>query len=139
MTTLTADRTTATFEALGPLAHRLRTRTVAPPDAPPGEYLMAQAGDGPQLLTLDLPVIHIGRAFDAEIELDDHTVSRRHAMIVRRGGREGSLRLLDDRSTNGTFLNGRRVDDAPLADGDVITVGRIALRFVDTRAALLVA
>jgi hypothetical protein len=129
--TTTSEPTTATFDALGVLAHRLRSRAMAPPDAPPGAYLVARTGVTPWLLRLHLPVIRIGRAFDSDIELDDHTVSRRHAMIVRRAG---ALRLLDDRSANGTFLNGRRIDDAPLADGDLITVGRVALRFLDTRS-----
>jgi len=64
------------------------------------------------------------------VRLDDHTVSARHAIVVARGGR---LRILDDRSTNGTVVNGRRVDEAELRDGDVVVLGRVVLTYRDLR------
>jgi pSer/pThr/pTyr-binding forkhead associated (FHA) protein len=39
--------------------------------------------------------------------------------------------VLDDRSSNGTFVNGRRVQQADLSDGDVIVVGRVVLRYLE--------
>ncbi len=66
----------------------------------------------------------------ADIRLDDHTVSARHAIVVVRADR---LRILDDRSTNGTFVNGRRVEESALADGDVVTLGRVVLTYRDLR------
>ena len=71
----------------------------------------------------------IGRSASAEIRLDDPTVSRRHAVIVRTPA--GELRVLDDRSLNGVFVNGERIEWHPLRDGDELVVGRHRLSFVD--------
>ena len=49
----------------------------------------------------------IGRSLAADVRFDDPTVSRRHALIVRH---PDGVRLLDDRSLNGVFVNGARVD-----------------------------
>jgi pSer/pThr/pTyr-binding forkhead associated (FHA) protein len=40
-------------------------------------------------------------------------------------------RVLDDRSSNGTFVNGRRVEQAPLANGDELMLGRVVLRYLE--------
>jgi hypothetical protein len=68
----------------------------------------------------------IGRALDNDVVLDDRSVSRYHAQIrAERGG----LIVVDLQSTNGTFLNGRRVaGEARLKDGDSLTIGRAPLR-----------
>lgn len=87
-----------------------------------GRYLVC----GGQAFTLTADVVHIGRGMTADIRLDDHTVSARHAIIVARGER---LRILDDRSTNGTVVNGRRIDEAVLRDGDVVVLGRVVLTY----------
>jgi hypothetical protein len=63
----------------------------------------------------------IGRSQTAQLRLDDPSVSRRHALIVAEPGRP--LRVLDDRSLNGIFLNGEKVEWAPLHDGDELTIG----------------
>ena len=75
-------------------------------------------------------VTRIGRGVSADVHLDHPTVSRRHALIVRR---DETLVLLDDRSMNGTWLNGERVSEAVLSDGDRIQLGAVELsfRFVD--------
>jgi hypothetical protein len=67
----------------------------------------------------------IGRSGAADVRLDDPTVSRRHALVVRTG--TDDLRALDDRSLNGLFVNGERVEWAPLADGDELEIGRYRL------------
>jgi anti-anti-sigma factor len=68
----------------------------------------------------------IGRGPDSQLKVGSATVSRSHAAIERRGGR---LYLRDLTSTNGTFLNGRRLRDRPveIRDGDVIQVGKFSL------------
>ncbi len=71
-------------------------------------------------------VVQIGRAPSCEIVLDDRNVSRRHAEIRRRGP---VVVLIDLDSTNGTIVNGRRVREHPLADGDRITLGNSRLTF----------
>jgi DNA-directed RNA polymerase subunit RPC12/RpoP len=67
----------------------------------------------------------IGRSANSDICLDDPTVSRRHALIVAEPGKD--LRVLDDRSMNGVFVNGRPVEWGRLCDGDLLTIGRFAL------------
>jgi hypothetical protein len=69
----------------------------------------------------------IGRSLSADIRFDDPTVSRRHAMVHREAG---VVRILDDRSLNGVFVNGERVDMRELEDGDEVTVGRFRLYFM---------
>jgi len=67
----------------------------------------------------------IGRCDRAEICLDDPSVSRRHAMIATDPDRPP--RLLDDRSLNGVFINGRKADSVELRPGDELTIGRYHL------------
>ena len=69
----------------------------------------------------------IGRSPDCGVFLDDVTVSRRHAALVKRDKRW----MIDDLgSLNGTFVNRRRVDSAPLEDGDEIQIGKYRLTFL---------
>jgi len=67
----------------------------------------------------------IGRSVAADVRLDDPSVSRRHALIVSEP--DESLRVLDDRSLNGVFVNGDLVEWGKLDDGDELTVGRYRL------------
>jgi pSer/pThr/pTyr-binding forkhead associated (FHA) protein len=60
------------------------------------------------------------------VRFDDPTVSRRHALVVRQAD---GVRVLDDRSLNGVFVNGERVEWRALRDGDEIVVGRYRLVF----------
>lgn len=67
----------------------------------------------------------IGRSPNADLRLDDPSVSRRHALIV--ADPDKPLRVLDDRSLNGVFLNGETVEFAPLDDGDELAIGHYSL------------
>lgn len=96
----------------------------------PGRYLVPDDGSAGAAISLHADVTHIGRGIGADARLDDHTVSARHAIVVARAGR---LRILDDRSTNGTLVNGRRIDEAELHDGDVVVLGRVVLSYRDLR------
>jgi FHA domain len=96
---------------------------------PRRRYLLAKDG---HVFELKADVTHIGRGLSNDVRLDDHTVSARHAIIV---ARTVGLRIMDDRSTNGTIVNGRRVDAAELHDGDVVVLGRVVLTYRDLRAA----
>ncbi len=71
----------------------------------------------------------IGRSLTAEVRFDDPTVSRRHALLVRQ---DEGFRVVDDRSMNGIFVNGERVEWRILRDGDELLVGRHRLIFIDT-------
>ena len=75
---------------------------------------------------LEAPVTSVGRHGEADILLDDVTVSRRHAEVERIGERYVAR---DVGSLNGTWLNGQRVDSAELADGDELQIGRFKLVF----------
>ena len=95
----------------------------------PGKYL-AYEESGRQVITpLNQEWTRIGRSLAADIRFDDATVSRRHALVVSQA--EG-VRVLDDRSLNGVYVNGERVEWAPLTDGDEISIGRHSIFFVDT-------
>jgi pSer/pThr/pTyr-binding forkhead associated (FHA) protein len=69
----------------------------------------------------------VGRSLAAHLRFDDPTVSRRHALVYR--GEDGA-RILDDRSLNGVFVAGERIDLHELCDGDQITIGRFNLYFM---------
>jgi FHA domain/zinc-ribbon domain len=69
----------------------------------------------------------IGRSPDAEVFLDDVTVSRDHAVLVRRSG---SWYLDDSGSLNGTYVNRRRIDSHRLEDGDELQVGKYKLTYL---------
>ncbi len=72
----------------------------------------------------------IGRSPDAEIFLDDVTVSRNHALLVRR--RDG-LYIDDLGSLNGTYVNRRRIESHRLQNGDELQVGKYKLTYLDER------
>jgi hypothetical protein len=98
----------------------------------PGQYLVYRPpGDDVTMFQLRREWTRIGRSLAADIRFDDPTVSRRHALIVRQ---PDGLRVLDDRSLNGVFVNGERVEWSTLADGDEIVIGRHHLHFVDIPA-----
>ena len=95
----------------------------------PGQYLAYRTPDGEVVTyTLRREWTRIGRSLAADIRFDDPTVSRRHALIVRQ---PDGLRVLDDRSLNGVFVNGERVEWSTLADEDEVVIGRHHLHFVD--------
>jgi FHA domain len=116
-------------DALPPLGVRERARAVGPfPKPAPGRHLVIDEGDGVLLVSLDRPVLHLGRSPSADIVLDHSTVSRRHAVLSHEDGRTV---LLDDRSRNGVLVNGRRVPRAVLRNGDVILLGSVAMRYLE--------
>jgi pSer/pThr/pTyr-binding forkhead associated (FHA) protein len=95
----------------------------------PGQYLAYRGSDGDVIaFSLDREWTRIGRSLAADIRFDDPTVSRRHALIVRQ---PDGLRVVDDRSLNGVFVNGERVEWSALADGDEIVIGRHHLHFCE--------
>src|SRR4051812_15875465 len=95
----------------------------------PGKYLAYEDGASHQCVPVQREWTRIGRSLAADVRFDDATVSRRHALIVHQAD---GTRVLDDRSLNGVYVNGRRVEWSPLKDGDQIVVGRHTLFFLDT-------
>jgi FHA domain-containing protein len=131
-----ADEQTQTFtaeetlDALPLLDARLLSRTIASHLALRGQYLALWEGEDARLLRIEEEITHIGRGPDAEIRFDDHRVSRDHAILVRHGRH---LRLLDNRSANGTFVNGRRISAITVSDGDVIDLGPVRMQYVEVQ------
>ena len=98
----------------------------------PGMYLAYEDAGRRIVVPVAREWTRIGRSLAADVRFDDSTVSRRHALIVSQAD---GVRVLDDRSLNGVYVNGRRVEWSPLADGDEIVVGRHTLHYMDTTAA----
>ncbi len=69
--------------------------------------------------------IIIGRQ-EGDIIIKDDTISRRHAEIINSNGK---YFIRDNNSTNGTFINNKRVDQSPLSNGDMIRLGNIQMIF----------
>ncbi len=95
--------------------------------AAPGPHLAYRDGDETVCVAVERELTRIGRSLSADVRFDDPTVSRRHALIVLA---DAGARVLDDRSLNGVFVNGERVRDRILRDGDEIVVGRFQLAFL---------
>ncbi|HWX88169.1 MAG TPA: FHA domain-containing protein [Solirubrobacteraceae bacterium] len=93
----------------------------------PGEYVLYEDDEETKTVALTREWTRIGRSLAADVRFDDPTVSRRHALVVRQ---PDGVRVLDDRSLNGVFVNGERVEWRTLNDGDEILVGRYRLTFV---------
>jgi len=82
---------------------------------------------------LDADMTSVGRHPDADIFLDDVTVSRRHAEFHRDGT---SFTVKDLGSLNGTYFGGERIDTAALSDGSEVQVGKFRLTFYASRVDL---
>ena len=95
-------------------------------------------GDGPNFATSMIRILRspspasppgavtIGRATDNDIVIPDVLASRHHATLVPT---PAGVEIRDARSINGTFVNGTRVDQAVLGEGDVVTIGNVDLVF----------
>jgi len=85
-------------------------------------------GRGGETFPIDDDRATIGRNPDAEVFLDDVTVSRNHAMLVRR---PDGIYVDDLGSLNGTYVNRRRIESHKLVDGDELQVGKYKLTFLE--------
>ena len=94
-----------------------------------GATLVIRAGGGRagETFPLDGDRMTVGRRPDSDIFLDDITVSRDHAVIVRRGD---EYYLDDCGSLNGTYVNRSRIESHRLSDGDELQVGKYKLAFL---------
>ena len=122
------DTATEAHEPIGVLGHSARRDSLSFATPAPGRYVAIEEGDITRLVPLRGPVTHFGRGFSADVRLEHQSVSRRHAIVV---AHPHGTRILDDRSANGTFVNGRRVREAALHDRDAIELGGVALVYVE--------
>ena len=120
------DAPTVTLST-GALLHRVRATAEVIWRLAPGRYLAIPDGDDVVVLPLGR-LTRIGRRATADIVLDDSTVSRRHALVLDRGG---APVIADDRSLNGVYVNGERVREAPLHHGDEVQIGARVMRFLE--------
>lgn len=103
--------------------HRATPERVTRPVLPGQHALLLNGRSHP----LEDGVTVLGRGSDADVLIDDTGVSRHHAQVRVAGG---ALTLEDLGSTNGTFVNGRRVQTMTIQAGDEITIGRVTLQVI---------
>ena len=126
-TTETTDPTTATYR-VG------ETGEIEPVDIEEvvshGAALVVRSGGGRvgETFGLEGERLTIGRRPESNIFLDDVTVSRDHALLVKRGG---AYYLDDCGSLNGTYVNRQRVDSHRLEDGDELQIGKYKLTYLE--------
>ena len=130
LTRQATDEITEQFDPVACLASRDRLRAMAVEPGAPGRYLQVQGPDQALLIPLGDEVLHVGRGLAADLHLDDSSVSHRHAIVVPSPSR---VQLLDNRSLNGTSVNGRRIERVDLRNGDFITIGRFELQYRQTK------
>jgi pSer/pThr/pTyr-binding forkhead associated (FHA) protein len=121
---------TERFDPISCLDERVRHEAAEGTPQSPGRYLQVEGLERSLVIPVGENAMHIGRGLSADLHLDETSVSRRHAILLPRPQRP---RLLDDRSSNGTFVNGERVQQADLRSGDTIVIGRVVLRYLEVR------
>jgi pSer/pThr/pTyr-binding forkhead associated (FHA) protein len=93
-----------------------------------GPSLLIFDGDDQYTHSISSGIVRIGRSITADIQLEDPMVSRKHAVVEVSGD---AIRVLDDRSLNGVYVNGERVEmQSPLRDDDEIQIGAFVLRLI---------
>ena len=121
------DATTATY-VMDESTGELKPVDVGDVAAKAGALVIRSGGGRVgQSFPLDRDRMTIGRAPDADVFLDDVTVSRNHAVLVRRGG---AWFLDDSGSLNGTYVNRHRIDSHQLVDGDELQIGKYKLTYL---------
>jgi pSer/pThr/pTyr-binding forkhead associated (FHA) protein len=94
----------------------------------PAVVVRAGGGRAGESFALTQAEVTIGRSPESDVFLDDVTVSRRHARLVRR---DDGYWIEDLGSLNGTFVNRRRVEAQALTDGDEVQIGKYKLTFLE--------
>ncbi|MEM1176440.1 MAG: FHA domain-containing protein [Pseudomonadota bacterium] len=108
----------------------------APPSPPavdePAKLVLSNNGKVTEEIRFDRQRILIGRSDHNDISIDSKFVSRHHLLLVRHGH---TTFMMDLNSTNGTYVNSRRVSNQVLIDGDIVSVGHFRIKFCDPVAA----
>mgnify|MGYP001823331650 FL=1 len=109
--------------------HAVEQQPVTHPE-PPTLYV-SRDGKTLQEVSLERPRLLIGRSDHNDIAIPSKFISRHHALLVRHGS---STFLMDLNSTNGTFVNSRRVSNHVLVHDDIISLGHHRIKFNDPHA-----
>ena len=123
------DETTVTFvpvEATGALGEEELTVSLGEFPATMAMVVVKRGPNAGSKFMLERDVTGAGRHPDSDIFLDDITVSRRHAEIVRA---DAGYLVKDVGSLNGTYLNRERIEEAALRNGDELQIGKFKLVF----------
>ncbi|MDQ4129647.1 MAG: zinc-ribbon and FHA domain-containing protein [Actinomycetota bacterium] len=118
--------TVAAVEAGGEVAEDDLTVSLGEFPATAAMVVVKRGPNAGSKFMLDADVTRAGRHPDSDIFLDDITVSRRHAEIVRV---DDGFVVRDVGSLNGTYLNRERIEEAKLANGDELQIGKFKLVF----------
>jgi hypothetical protein len=96
-----------------------------------GTALVVRSGGGRsgETFPLDAVRVEVGRSPESDVFLDDVTVSRSHATLVRD---DAGYTIEDGGSLNGTYVNRRRVERARLEDGDEVQIGKYRLTYLES-------
>ena len=97
----------------------------------PPTMFVSKDGETVRELTFDQPRVLVGRSEHNDIAIPSKFVSRHHLLLVRHGS---STFMMDLNSSNGTFVNSKRVSNHVLIHDDVITVGHHSIKFCDPHA-----
>ena len=123
-----SDATTQVISPRPRVSDRVRRNAALTAESlAPGRYVAIDDGGEVVVIPVGEGALRLGRGIGADVVLEDRSVSRRHAVITCRGD---EVVLLDDRSLNGVFVNGERVTQATLRDGDAIALGDVQMRFI---------
>jgi len=90
------------------------------------ELRILHGGGSDEIVRVDRSPLTIGRT-GADLNLDDGSVSRRHCELVLAGG---ELILRDLKSSNGTYVNGVRMLERTMKDGDTVKIGQTEIRII---------
>ncbi|MDQ6928681.1 MAG: zinc-ribbon and FHA domain-containing protein [Actinomycetota bacterium] len=123
------DDTTITFapvESAGEVAEEELTVTLGEFPDSTAMVVVKRGPNAGSKFALDTDVTRAGRHPESDIFLDDITVSRRHAEVIRV---DDGYTIRDVGSLNGTYLNRERIEEAALANGDELQIGKFRLVF----------
>jgi pSer/pThr/pTyr-binding forkhead associated (FHA) protein len=110
-------------------ADRDRALRVRPRPRPQrlGMLILRQGAESDRTFEVRTDRMTIGRSRESDITLEDEAVSRVHAIVTR--DEDGTYRIRDQNSSNGTYVNSQRISEYALEDGDEIQVGLMVLEF----------
>jgi general secretion pathway protein A len=109
------------------------TQPASQPEEPiaPPIFIVSEKGSVLQEVSMDRPRLLVGRSEHNDIAINSRFISRHHALLVRHGN---ATFLMDLNSTNGTFVNSRRISNHVLVHDDVVTIGNHRIKFSDPHA-----